>query len=95
MADVPGEETGDVAGGSPGRLEAGFERLPLVRFVKPDRIIGAFNGRSAYRGEVDRLDAHLALHVIPDCNAAQCGEIIDVLEAHVAIQPVLIVADCL
>jgi uncharacterized membrane protein YqhA len=34
MADVPGEETGDVAGGSPGRLEAGFERgLSLFRIV--------------------------------------------------------------
>ena len=34
MADVPGEETGDLAGGSPGRLESGFERgLSLFRIV--------------------------------------------------------------
>jgi uncharacterized membrane protein YqhA len=34
MADVPGEETDDIAGGSPGRLEAGFEQgLSLFRIV--------------------------------------------------------------
>jgi uncharacterized membrane protein YqhA len=34
MADVPGEETGDLTGGAPGRLEAGFERgLSLFRIV--------------------------------------------------------------